>query len=55
MDRAVMSKKDLLLIGGILIIALLLGGFFLLQQGENSGVAALSVDGSVVALYDLEK
>ncbi len=55
MERAVMSKKDLLFIGGILLIALLVGGFFLLQQSENSGIAALSVDGSIVAIYDLEK
>ena len=55
MERSVMSKKDLLLIGGILLLSLLLGGFFLLRQGDNTGVAALSVDGKIVALYDLAK
>ena len=55
MERAVMSKKDLLLIVGILIIALLFGGFLFLQQDETNGVAALSVNGTIVALYDLEK
>lgn len=55
MERAVMSKKDLLLIVGILIIALLFGGFLFLQQKETNGIAALSVNGTIVALYDLEK
>lgn len=55
MERAVMSKNDLLLIVSILIIALLFGGFLFLQQDETNGVAALSVNGTIVALYDLEK
>ncbi len=55
MERAVMSKKDLLLIVGILLIACLISGFFLLGQEKESGVAALSVDGRIVALYDLRK
>lgn len=55
MERAVMSKKDLLLIGGILLLAVLLGGFFLLKQDSGYGVAALSIDGKIVELYDLGK
>ena len=55
MERAVMSKKDLLLIIVLLLIAALIGGFFLLKQDSDSGVAALSVDGSIIALYDLNK
>lgn len=55
MERTVMSKKDLRLIAGILLFALLIGGFLLLRQSETKGVAALSVDGTIVALYDLEK
>ena len=55
MERAVMSKKDLLLIIILLLIAALMGSFFLLKQDTDSGVAALSIDGSIVALYDLSK
>lgn len=55
MERSVMSKKDLLLIGGILLISLLLGGFFLLKQGSGSCVAALSIDGTIVDTYDLNR
>lgn len=55
MERAVMSKKDFLLIGGILLLALLLGAFFLLKQGSDACVAALSIDGSLVETYDLKK
>lgn len=55
MERAVISKKDLLLIGGILLIALVLGVFFLLKQGSDACVAALSIDGTIVETYDLKK
>ena len=53
--RAVTSKKDLLLIGGILLIAAVMGLFFLLNQTGGQTVAALSIDGTIVEVYDLSK
>ncbi len=54
MERSAIKKSDLFLIGAILLIALIVGAFFLLQRGNNVGVAALSIDGDIVELYDLE-
>ncbi len=55
MERSTMKKSDFILIVGILLIALLVGGFFLLQKGDHAGVASLSIDGNIVALYDLSQ
>ncbi|MGN0664313.1 MAG: NusG domain II-containing protein [Negativibacillus sp.] len=54
-SRARITKKDLVLIGAILLIAVLLGGFFLLKQKAESGIAALSINGEIVELYDLSR
>lgn len=55
MERHTASKKDIILIAVLLLIAALMGSFFLLQQQEEGSVAALSIDGNMVELYDLSK
>ena len=55
MERQTTNEKDFLLIAVILLIAAVTGGFFLLKQNSDSAIAALSIDGQMVELYDLNK
>ena len=54
MERKTAGKKDLLLIFVLLLIAAVMGGFFLLQDSDHN-IAALSIDGRYVELFDLKK
>ncbi len=54
MERSAIKKSDLLLICVILLVALLTGAFFFIQKGNDVGIAALSIDGKTVELYNLE-
>ncbi|MBP1580942.1 MAG: NusG domain II-containing protein [Oscillospiraceae bacterium] len=53
MERSVMSKKDLLLIAVILLLALIFSAVFLMGRDPQIGVAALSIDGKIVELFQL--
>ena len=54
MERKTAGKKDLLLVLVLLLIAAVMGGFFLLQDSDHN-IAALSIDGRYVELFDLKK
>ena len=54
MERKTAGKKDLLLIFVLLLLSAVMGGFFLLQDSDHN-IAALSIDGRYVELFDLKK
>ena len=53
MERKIASKKDFLLIAVLLLVAAAMSLFFFLNQKGGGTQAVLSIDGKIVASYDL--